>query len=259
MPELDQRLSAPEAYLLLSLPRWDARKALKLGFMGLVAQGVLRLDIEDKRGVLRTRHIPHLRVGANLRGELPPLAASLVKVVRGAEPQSNIREVLRQCEREYRRTLTDFVLKHLGPALAARGLAEPYRRRLLGLVPVDAFRRTAAGDAEKARLDGLMQQARAIPRYLDRDPAQAAALIAALGGALLLVDELRPHFQALGVAMRDHDTGDFVDTSSFDGGGGFDFGSIDFSCFDSGAFDSFDAGFADAGGDGGGDGGGSSC
>jgi hypothetical protein len=266
--QLDHKLSAPEAYLLLSLPLWDARKALKLGFMGLVAQGILRLDVEDRRGLLRTRHIPHLHLGPSLPEHLPPVAASLVQVVRSAQPEGLIPQVLRQCQRAYRSTLSDFVLKHLGPALAARGLAEPYRRRLLGLIPVDAFRRTPAGDAEKQRIEGLMNDARTIPRFLDRDPAQAAALVAALGGAILLVEELRPYYGALGVAMRDRDGGDggdvYFDTSTFDtgsSGGSFDFGSIDFSCFDGGAFDSFDAGFADAGGGdgGGGDGGSSSC
>jgi hypothetical protein len=36
-------LSAPEAHLLINLPRWNARQALKLGFIGLAAQGILRV------------------------------------------------------------------------------------------------------------------------------------------------------------------------------------------------------------------------
>ena len=40
MPATDG-LSAAEAYVLISLPRFDARKALKLGLMGLLAQRVL--------------------------------------------------------------------------------------------------------------------------------------------------------------------------------------------------------------------------
>ena len=42
--EKNAGLSAPEAYLLISLPLCDPSKALKLGFMGLVAQGVLVLE-----------------------------------------------------------------------------------------------------------------------------------------------------------------------------------------------------------------------
>ena len=87
----------------------------------------------------------------------------------------------------------------------------------------------------------------------------------AAGSAILLIEELRPFSDQLSRAMRGQDGGSymFTDGESFsDGGGGFanfDFGGIDFSCFDGGAFDSFDAGFDAGGGDGGGDGGSSSC
>jgi hypothetical protein len=255
-------LSAPEAYLLLSLPGCDTSKALKLGFMGLVAQGVLRLEIEDRPGLIRTRHIPHLRVVPHVPEMLPPVAASLVRVVRGAEPQGLIKDVLAQCRREYGRTLLGVMRDCLGPALVARGLAEPYRRRILGIFSVASFARTPAGEAEKTRIQGLMQDARSIPSYLDHDPSQAAALVAALGAAILLVEELRPHYQALGLALRDRDTGGYVDGTSWDAtdpGSFGDFASIDFSCFDAGAFDSFDAGFDAGGGDGGSDSGSSGC
>jgi hypothetical protein len=261
-------LSAPEAYVLINLPRWDARHALKLGFMGLVAQGVLRLDTEDRVGLIRTRHIPHLRVAPDLPAPLPPVAASLVKVVRGAEPDGLIKNVLRQCRREYRRTLIGFIKDCVGPALVARGLAAPTRARALGIFPYNSFAPTEAGEAEKFRLQDLTREAQAIPSLLDSDPAKAASLIAALGSAFLLVEELKPHYPALEKAMRQSDgsSGDsyyFPNTETSGGGfenACFDFGHLDFSCFDAGAFDSFDAGFSDAGGggDGGGDGGGSS-
>ncbi len=269
--EKTAELSAPEAYLLLSLPGCDPSKALKLGFMGLVAQGVLQLEVEDRPGLIRTRHIPHLRVAPNLPKALPPVAASLVQVVRRGAPRGLIKDVLAQCRREYGRTLLGIMHGYLGPALVARGLAEPYRRRILGIFSVASFARTPAGEAEKARIEGLMEDARSIPQYLDRDPVQAAALVAALGGAILLVDELRPHYQALGLAMRNSGSGDssggdftFVDTGGLDAGGHtgfFDFSGVDFSAFDAGAFDSFDSSFSDAGGGdgGGGDGGSSGC
>jgi uncharacterized membrane protein YgcG len=256
--EKNAGLSAPEAYLLISLPLCDPSKALKLGFMGLVAQGVLVLETEDRRGLLRTRHIPHLHVASGSTDALPPVAASLVRVVRGAEPRGLIKDVLAQCHREYGRTLMGIMQDCLGPALVARGLAEPYRRRILGVFSVASFRRTPAGEAEKLRIQELMQDARSIPSYLDRDPAQAAALVAALGAAILLVEELRPHYQALGLALRERDAGSSGDggwtSGDFSGdfGGIGDFGAIDFSCFDGGAFDSFDAGFDAGGGDGGG-------
>lgn len=262
-PRLNGGLSAPEAYLLINLPRWDVHRALKLGFMGLVTQRILRLDVEERPGLIRTRRIPHLRLAPDLPTPLPPVAASLVKVVRAAEPDGLLRDVLRQCAHEYRRTLVGFIHDCVGPALVARGLAAPRRARLLGLFPYDSFALTDAGEAEKMRLQDLIRETGAIPDLLASDPAKAASLIAALGGAFLLVEELKPHYPVLEKALRQSDGsggGDFYYLPSSDFGGSgqsdtcFDFGHLDFSCFDSGAFDSFDAGFSDAGGDGGGDG-----
>ena len=53
-----------------------------------------------------------------------------------------------------------------------------------------------------------MREAQAIPQYLDRDPAQAAALAVAVGGAILLVEELRPHYQQLALALQPPHAGD---------------------------------------------------
>lgn len=259
-------LSAPEALVLLSLPRYDGRQALKLGFMGLVAQGVLRLDTEDRPGLLRTRRIPHLTVAPGLPANLPPIAASLVGVVRAAAPGGLMKDVVKQSMREYGKQLAGFVQNHVRPMLVGRGLAEIRQSRLLGIIPLARYFRTPAGEAEKIRIEGAVRNAKTIPQLLKNDPAQAAVLVAAAGAAILLVEELRPHYDALSRALRGSDGGGFysADGGGFgDGGSGFagldfgglDFGGVDFSCFDSGAFASFDAGFSDAGG--GGDGGGS--
>ncbi|HXO03607.1 MAG TPA: hypothetical protein VN900_16210 [Stellaceae bacterium] len=270
--EKNAGLSAPEAYLLTSLPRYDIRKALKLGFMGLLAQGVLRSTDETRTGLLRTRHIIHLRVAPDLPETLPPLTASLVKVVRAAEPRDGVMsEIIKQAMREYGNNLFGFPSNYVGPALAARGLAERRRVKFLGLIPSYRYERTPAGDAEKIRLENAIQEAKTIPRYLDSDPAQVAAMVAAVGGAIFLVDELQPHYQGISKAMRDQGGGGGGDTYFASDGGGsdsggfgagsfdagsFDFGNIDFGSFD---FGSFDAGFDGGGGDGGGDGGSSGC
>ena len=118
-------LSAPEAFVLSSLPHYDIRQTLKLGFMGLLAQGILRSEEETRPGVLRTRRIVHLRVAPDTPAILPPIAASLVTVVRAAaQPRDGlIGDIVKQAMREYGRTLTGFVQKHVGPALVERGLA----------------------------------------------------------------------------------------------------------------------------------------
>jgi hypothetical protein len=109
--------------------------------------------------------------------------------------------------------------------------------------------RIPAGEDEKSRLQDLICEAHAIPSLL--------------GSAFLLVDELKPHSPALEKVMRRSDGGSgdsYYFPNAETAGGGFentcDFGHLDFSCFDAGALDSFDAGFSDAGGDGDGDGGG---
>lgn len=266
---MNDGLSSAEAYLLINLPRWDVRRALKLGFMGLVAQGILRLDVEERPGLIRARRIPHLRVAANLPVPLPPVAASLAKVVRGAEPEGLLKNVLSQCKREFRSNLVGFIQNCVGPALVARGLAEPKRARFLALVPYDSFALTMAGEAEKARLQDLIRKVSAVPSLIGSDPVMVVSLIAALGGAFLLVEKLKPHYPALEKALRalnaSSDSYNFVNSEIFNSGDQgdscFDFGHLDFSCFDAGAFDSFDAAFSDAaGGDGGGgDSGSSGC
>jgi hypothetical protein len=103
--------------------------------MGLLAQGVLRLETEDKAGLFRTRHIPHLKVTDGVPETLPPIAASLVKIVRAAEPNGLMKDIVRKWLREYGNALFGFVRDYVGPALAARGLAERRRVRLLGIIP----------------------------------------------------------------------------------------------------------------------------
>ena len=250
-------LSAPEAFILMSLPRFNSRQALKLGSMGLLAQGILRIEQEDRPGRFRIRHITHLYAAPIASGSLPSIARSLLGVVRATEPDGLMKNVVKQSIRAYGGALLGFTQNFVIPSLVARGLAERRRLRLLGLIPLTRFYRTPTGEAEKARLDDVMRDARSIPQYLDSDPAQAAALIAALGAAILLVEELRPHYAALAAAMRVHEGGEGFDLDI----GEFDVGGIDFSAFDAGAFDSFDSGFSDAGGDSGdgGDGGSSGC
>jgi hypothetical protein len=266
-------LSAAEAFVLMSLPRYDARQALKLGFTGLLAQGILRIEQEERPGFIRTRHISHLHVVANPPEKLPSIAASLVRITQSAAPGGLMSDIVAQAGREYGRSFAGFVRNLVGPALVARGLAELRKSRLLGLVPLTRFHQTPVGEEEKARLQSLLQEARAIPQHLDSDPARVAALVAALGGAIFLVEGLRPHYAALERALRPADRGGGDGDAGSGGseypsgdhvGGLSDFGSIDFGAFDAGAFDSFDSGFSDAGGDsgggdgGGGDGGGSS-
>jgi hypothetical protein len=103
-------------------------------------------------------------------------------------------------------------------------LVFPATRRLL----------TAAGQAERDRLTRAIEQARTIPRMLDENPKQAAAIAAALGGLLLLAPEVLPHLGALAAALKLYPADDLA--QGFDS---FSDGGFDLSGFDGAAFDGF--------------------
>jgi hypothetical protein len=98
---------------------------------------------------------------------------------------------------------------------------------------------------------------RKIPELLKTDPKDAAAIALAAGGIILLVPELRSHYDQLGRVMRsegDMGGGEYeVSFSVGDGQSTLSFGAL----LDS-AFGAIDAGASamDGGGDGGGNGGG---
>ncbi len=195
-----------------------------------------------------------LHVAPDAGEPLPAQAVSLVALVRATERGSGgtMSGIVRQLRRTYGAGFVRFVQQYVLPNLVECGLAEPRQKRLLGLIPITRYYRTAAGEAECRRLEDAMRNARAIPDYLDHDPAQAAALFAAAGSAVLLIEELRPHYRKMAQAMRGLVSDIPVDI------GNFDFSSCDFGSFDSFAscFDVFDACFdaavsSDSGGDGG--------
>jgi hypothetical protein len=254
-------LTAPEAHALLSLPRFDGAYAVKLGLMELLARGVLLASEELKPTLLGRRRFLCLRVAENVPDSLPVPAASLIAVVRAAEPSGGaITAIHAAASRAYKAKFAHFLVDQVGPSLVARGLAEASSKRLLGMIPLTRFERTAAGEATRARIEAAMHAARAIPQCLDSDLAQAVALAAAAGSAILMVDGLRPYYRKLAEAMRDRGA-DLGYTPILDGGSGtaegvsggpdfgsFDFGGCDFGSFDGfeSCFDAFDSGFDSA-------------
>ena len=262
-------LSPAEALVLLDPRKGQSRAALKLTLTGLLMQGVLRLEESEEKGLFgRTKKVTRLRVSPDAPA-VPPPAASVVEVVRAAEAKGGkLDELALQARKAYGTDLSGFQKSHVVPALVARGLVEERRERMLGLIPVRRLYHTAAGEAEKSRLETLIAEARNIPDYLSRDLGRAAAVAAALGGALLLVDELRPFYGRISEALRGADPNAFGD---------YDFwsrdvpslssGSFDLASFDPAALDgldtslaaldtSFDASFDSGSSDGGGDSGG---
>ena len=259
-------LSPAEALFLLKPNRTPGSRTLRVTLLSLLVKGVLRIEEEVKPGVFRDRKVAHLRIVAERTPTSPPHVAELIGVVRAAQADGGkVRDVARLAQGTFGAGCGLYNRTFIVPSLIERGLLE--ERRVLF---VRTWHATPAGEAERARIEADIERARQLPALLRSNPAEAAALALALGGTLLLVDDLRAHYRQLADAMRSsgYDGGasdgfDGASSGTGDSSGGFDFGSFDFGSFDAGAFDaldagigSFDSGFSDGGGGDGGDGGG---
>lgn len=260
-------LSAP-AGLVLQDPKASGKEVVKVGLIELLAKGVLTLERTKRKGLLGLgREETRVRAGAGedtARRHWPHLGAlldALAPALRTGERGVTMAELVKLARKAFGQGLERFNAKSVRPDLVARGLLAAERVRFLALIPYTRYRRTASGEALNGELQNQLRQARQLPDLLARDPASAAALALALGGSLLLVEELRPHLGALGDALRHHavagDTGGALESEGFELGFEFEGDAFD-SLGD--ALDAFDAEFDDAtsdsdgdGGDGGGD------
>jgi hypothetical protein len=276
-------LSPAESLFLLKPNRTPARETVKVTLLSLIAQGLVRLEEQVTKRFLGTRKTIFVRPTAAKVPALPAHAASLLAQVRAAQAGAgSMDELVKLARQAYGTNLGRFNRDFIVPGLVTRGLLE--RRRVL-FVP--HYKRTQAGDAEEGRIAADIARARTIPDLIRSNPAEAAAIVLAVGGTILLVGELRPYYRQISEAMRPPPGADgsdsggdgspaFWDSSNPEHSGplpshdpvqGLDaasFGNLDLGSFDAGAFDALDAGMAsfDAGFDasvgdgGGGDGGG---
>ncbi len=282
-------LSPAEALVLLRPNRTPGREAVKVTFLSLMAQGLLRIEEETRKGWFRKTRTVYVRPAGRMSRPLPPHTMSLMETVRLAQiATGSMKDIVARAREAYGANFEGFKKQFIMPALAARGLVEEKRILLL----FRGWRTTPAGAAQQSRIQSDIERARTIPALLRSNPAEAAAIALAVGSTILLVEELRPYYRQLSQAMRPvNDGGD----SSGDGGSWstasdtdphrhdhpddpanpgaasldalgadhFDFGWLDASAFDAldAGIASFDAGFdasaGHAGGNGGdGDGGG---
>ncbi len=256
-------LSPAEALFLLKPNRTSGLRTIRVTLLSLLVKGVLRIEEQEKPGLFRARKVPHVRVVPVVTPAAPSHVAALIEVVRAAQADGGtIADVVKRATKEFGAACAQFNTRFIVPALIERGLI--FERRIAF---IRTYHATPAGDAERWRIEDDIDKARQLPRLLKTNPAEAATLALALGGTLLLVDDLSKHYKQLADAMRPAPSGD-GHSGSFDAGGfppTFDFGSFDFGSFDASAFDaldssiaSFDSGFSDGGGGGdssGGDGG----
>jgi hypothetical protein len=225
--------------------------SLKLTLMALIAQGVLRFEEVTRKRLFGSTQ-QKLLVQGRVPGSLPGPAAAVLTAVSPLGGGQTMDEVVKRLRKAFGQSLSGFRTGHLLPLLIGKGLIEPRSERYLVFFNRTRHYPTPEGERERARLRDLLDEARHIPAYLASNPAQALALVAALGSAVLLVEELRPHLAEFGRALAPAG-GEF----DFDFDVDFDLPAIEsigdsLSALDSG----FDAAADGSGGDGGDGGGG---
>ena len=203
-------LTPAEVLVLLDPNRPQGAAALKVTLLWLLASGFLHTKAIDHKsaalGLSWTEiHLGVLPFAAHAAGALPAHASCIVEMVRLAEAagENSMPQIVRHAAaRVFKDDFELFRRDLVVPALVSRRLIEPYDETSFRLFTRHRFRPTAAGEAERRRLQSLLDRAASIPEYLDRDPAQAVALAAALGSAILLLEPLRPHLDHLARLMR---------------------------------------------------------
>jgi hypothetical protein len=267
-------LTPGEALVLLEPNRTQGREAVKVSLMWLLAKKFLTATLERKPGLFgRFSATQRLLPNPRPQARLPFHLVELMQVVRGA---SYMDDFVRAARKRFGSDLNGFQEDCLLPSLLERRLVEHRIEPLLWVFKRGRYYRTCAGEALRTQIEGMFTDARQIPHYLDRNPAQAAAMAATLGGLIFLMPELKPHFDEIATATRRANPIDggysatyMGDTSSSSPHRGEPLKDgameLDFSAFDLGALDGLDAGMSaldasfDAGmaaGDGGGGGGG---
>jgi len=242
-------LGPGEVLTLLEPGTAKGRDGLKLTLMALLMRGALRFMETEKKGLMGTKRRKVL-VEAKRPERLDAPAAAVLAAIGPLGEGRTMDEAVKRLRKAFGKDLSGFREKQLLLSLVRRGLIEPRPESFLLLFTRTRYHPTPAGERERARLAGLMEEARRIPSFITSDPAQALAIVAGLGAAVLLVEELRPHLQQLGQALGPQ--------LGAEGDLDFDFSEVEGIDEDLSAMDaSFDAA-ADSGGSdgGGGDGGG---
>jgi hypothetical protein len=257
------QLTVAEALVLREPNKQQGRAALKLTLIDMLARGALVLRRKERKillgGFLKAEY---LQVAPDAVRRVPnrPHVRAVLNVLTNvrAEKGATIGQIVAKARQRFGADFAGFQTKHVLPALVGRGLLEGYKARVLLLFSTTLYRHTPEGTAVLRHIEEQIAQARAIPDFLDRDPAHAAAL--ALGSMLLLVEELKPHYSRVSAALhaRATDSGGVEEelwglvTSPGDFDSPFNFNLDAFDALD-GGMDAFASGFdaADSGGDGG--------
>lgn len=225
-------LTPAEALILLDPVEAPGIDAVKVTVLSLLAQGYLRGGTKAASSMLgRGRQVPTVSPGRPYPAPVPAHVEELLDVVRTARDPA-MPKVAESFVKTFGQKCTLFRTAYVQPLLVSKGLLErreqTEKKRVLGLFSRTVTRvwhvRTAAGEAECARIRRSIADARGIPQFLSSDPARAAAMAAALGGLIFLVAELAPYYQQLSMEMARANAGTMNQNSS-DSSGGSDSGS----------------------------------
>ncbi|HKM65219.1 MAG TPA: hypothetical protein VJY39_22295 [Acidisphaera sp.] len=230
---MNAAISPAEAMVLLNPRRVRANQVFKVTLTSLALQKVVAIKT--------TRMLPRLfgRIGKVTRVSvneipadgLPPPAAAVLGLVKAGRG-SRIGTFMRRARALYGKNLRGFLTDVVEPALVSRGLLESHEGK--GRLASTTHRRklTPAGKAEGARLRKAIDRGRSLPVLLTADPKEAAAIVASLGGLILLIDELKPHYKDISNALRSHGADDFDDLDGTDPTDGYDLSDVVGSAFD---------------------------
>ncbi len=196
-------LTAAELLVLRDPNKAQGAAALKLALMELLGQRALELR-RDPGGKAKDDRLAPAPRAPGQPALRPPQVAALETVAAASSggQGATIAQIVARARQSYGADMARFQDTYIIPALLARGLVETRREKWLWIFTVTRHRRTPAGEQALAELETLLARAREIPGMLERDSGQALALALSLGGAVLLLDELRPHYAVLSEELR---------------------------------------------------------
>ena len=264
-------LTPAEAMVLLDPRAERGRDAFMVSLMWLLAQHHLKAT--DIPALWFKRKTTQLTRGPQAGAMLPPDSKAVMMTVQAAATGITD-DIVKAAPKRFGAKLDGYQNDFLYPSLLSRGLLRRTETTHLMFFTRQTYDRTSAGREVCRQIESLFEDARRIPVYLDRSPAQTAALALSLGGLILLMPELRPHLDEIASVVRRSSAPD----NSSGGSSGSESSSepaqakpadeqasaasdtFDFANMNMGDVDNLDASFdspadSHSGGDGGGDGG----
>lgn len=226
-------LCPAEVLGLMHLGQDRSVDAIKITIISFIVQGLMKIEENIQKGFANIkRRSVLLKLTENTPAAISgPDGAVLETLAPIGTTGEAMPKVVSRLKKQFGSTLSSFNSQHIVPSLMNRGLIEARREKLMWIIPVTRYRTTSSGEIERNRLLGLVQKAKEILKYLDNDPAQAAALVSTLGVSILAVEEIRPYIAQLSSLMRAYQgVDDFSDSTDF--GSVFSLENFDYSALD---------------------------